>query len=222
MDQTNTKASINHQFNDLFYGVAQLTEENFSTHLLHADTKLDTTEDEVYFLIDGTLSLYHHNDGLVSNPYRMHHFDLIGIYELFYPSAIQTEYRAITDCEIAALDRQLFVKLTKEYPAFYERVLVQLINRQSMIATHYIRLINSPVIDRIAQFIAFAIDLRYFEKNETFVLLDSHQVIADSVGCNIRSIHRGIKTLKDGGYIDIVGGKVTINRVQYLKCENFS
>lgn len=208
--------------NDLFYGVTEISADDF-TIITKTTGETFKMDDQVFFLIEGTVANYYtYPDNLTINPYRMHYFDLIGVYEMFYPSQIQMTYKAATDVTMMGLDKDAFVSLTQDNHSFYERVLIQLINRESFMADHYMNLIQKNVDERLIKFVAFSVDIRYFDTHEIFTILDSHQMIADSLGVNIRSIHRALKKLVEEGLIFLVDGKIRINKIQYQKCESFS
>ncbi|NLC05723.1 MAG: Crp/Fnr family transcriptional regulator [Erysipelothrix sp.] len=212
--------SINHLFNEFFYGVTEIDESSFTPFNIGRNDNLLIDEGFVYFLLEGTIAEYRHahHQHQVINVYRMHHFDQIGVYELFYPSQNKISYKAITECLVYALAKDLFMELMQKNHEFHQRVLINLINRQSFIAQHYIDLISLSVKERVKHFISFTIDSRYLEQHEQFVVADSHQVMADTLGCNIRSVHRALKSLAKENTIDIVNGKVTISKIQHQKC----
>ena len=220
MSTEKTILSQNHLFNEFFYGVRELDDSQFTPVNKSVGEILTPDEDYIYYLVEGSVAQYYHtqHEYSVTNPYRMHYFDLIGVYEMYYPSQIKIVYKAVTDCMLFAMSKSFFMELMKNNREFHQRVLINLINRQSFIAQHYKSLISITVEERVKKFIGFTIDTRYFEEHETFTISDSHQIMADSLGCNIRSVHRALKTLKRKNLIDIVGGKVTISKIQHQKC----
>lgn len=212
----------NQQFHDFFYHVQDIHPELFTTVSKEANSTFLVPEESIYFLVDGTVAqYYHYNNGVITNPFRMHHFDLLGVYEMFYAIQPTVKYRTATRCVLLEMNRQLFMTMAQDQKELYQRVLIHLINRQSFISQYYMTLIQNSVVDRLKQFVGHSVDTRFFDYQDRFVILDSHQLMADTLGCNIRSIHRSLKTLQKEGYLDLDAGKISINSIQLQKCQLF-
>lgn len=166
------------------------------------------TEEDIYILLSGTVSVYYlFADGSVYHVTQCQDIDVLGDVELFSGKSTLYMVSADTNCKVAILHKEIFLRWLKEDNSFCFEVLRRMALKQSdndIFIKHKLRL---PFYNHLA--------LWLYESGRSVY---TKKEIVERFATPIRSVNRGVKILQEKDVLKSEAGKVFPD---YKKLEDY-
>lgn len=172
----------------------------------------------IYIILEGELNqvMYSRNgDEIIF--YRITEGSIFGEIDFFDKNRTFVVNKAVTNCKISIVNREVVESKLKEEPKIYEHFLMSIVIKYRMIM---LELANFQFNDAIGKLADFFTRLYYTEnineKNNISIVL-THEEIANRVGLNRITVTNGMKLFKEKNLIEMKDRKIVIKDIEGLK-----
>lgn len=164
----------------------------------------------LFIIIEGTLNAYiDDSQGKELILARMESGDSFGELSLLSDSSRSASVIATTSCKLAMISKPVFMECLKNEPSIAFNIIQSLIEKVHTLTENASNLALLDVYGRIVQVLnknAMNIDGKLMTERLT------HQDIANMIGSSREMVSKIMKDLKQGGYINIEGKSIIIER----------